>query len=451
MPVDVWENLVGSVVEGRYRLRALTASGRDQAEFVAEETQGSIEPITVTLIAAPPDEMDAIRSQLLMASHLQHPNLAHILGAGESAVEGQFMLYLASETPDQTLAAALETGPMPKDAARALASDVLGALSFLHEQGLVYRSLDPQTIVRAGDRWKLADFGQVCPLGGPNPEPPGYTSPYLPPEAKTGPVLAAWDMWGFGVLMREALTGQTMRAGRLPRPFDGIVDACLQPVPERRPSSKEIRESLKPGSPAAAVLAEPAAIELPPRSDTPPIVSSRTTRYHRPAGDLWRSLRILALTALACLVILLPFSLRKKKPAPSEIPAVTTAPPAPVRHAAREQAPPAESARGSRSAPSSMPAPKPVIVKAGYISSRMNGHRTASGERFNGNTLTAATRVYAMGTRVRVTNLGNGKSVVVRVNDRGGRGHLIGLTERAARELGLARSGTAQVMLEVVR
>ena len=191
MPADVWENLIGSVVEGRYRLRAMTSFGRDQAEFVAETIQGGADPLTVTLIAAPPEDMDALRSRLLLASRLEHPNLVRILSAGESAVEGRFMLYLASETPDQTLAAALASGPMPEDGVRGLALDVLGALSFLHQQGLGYRSLDPQTVVRVNGQWKLADYGQVCPLGEPNLEPPGYESPYLPPEARTGPVLAA--------------------------------------------------------------------------------------------------------------------------------------------------------------------------------------------------------------------------------------------------------------------
>jgi rare lipoprotein A len=182
----------------------------------------------------------------------------------------------------------------------------------------------------------------------------------------------------------------------------------------------------------------------------------QTTRYLRPAGDLWRSLRVLALIALACLVILLPFGLRKKKPARPAVPAAATVPATQIQQpaaeqTAAEQAPPAETARGSRSAPSSMPAPKPVIVKAGYISSGMNGRRTASGERFNGNALTAATRVYPIGTHIRVTNLQNGKSIVVRVNDRGGHGRYIGLTQRAAKDLGIARAGTAQVKLEAVR
>ena len=51
---------------------------------------------------------------------------------------------------------------------------------------------------------------------------------------------------------------------------------------------------------------------------------------------------------------------------------------------------------------------------------------------------------------MRVTNLANSKSVVVNVNDRGPRGRAIGLSERAARELGITRTGSAEVLVEAL-
>jgi len=81
------------------------------------------------------------------------------------------------------------------------------------------------------------------------------------------------------------------------------------------------------------------------------------------------------------------------------------------------------------------------------------GKRTASGERFNPNGLTAAHKTLPFGTRVRVTNLRNGRKVVVRINDRGPfvRGRIIDLAYGAARAVGLHRSGTARVRVEVIR
>lgn len=59
---------------------------------------------------------------------------------------------------------------------------------------------------------------------------------------------------------------------------------------------------------------------------------------------------------------------------------------------------------------------------ATYYSDKFHGRKTASGERYNQNALTCASNQYKLGTRLKVTNKANGKSVVCRVNDRGGFG-----------------------------
>jgi rare lipoprotein A len=81
------------------------------------------------------------------------------------------------------------------------------------------------------------------------------------------------------------------------------------------------------------------------------------------------------------------------------------------------------------------------------------GNRTASGEVFRPGTLTAAHRSLPFGTRVRVTNLWNGRSTVVRINDRGPfhGGRIIDLAHGAAQELGVTASGVADVKLEVLQ
>jgi rare lipoprotein A len=80
------------------------------------------------------------------------------------------------------------------------------------------------------------------------------------------------------------------------------------------------------------------------------------------------------------------------------------------------------------------------------------GSRTASGEAMNAAALAAAHRTLPFGTKVRVENLGNGRSVVVRINDRGPfvRGRVIDVTRGAAERLGMIRSGTARVKVTVV-
>ena len=77
--------------------------------------------------------------------------------------------------------------------------------------------------------------------------------------------------------------------------------------------------------------------------------------------------------------------------------------------------------------------------------------RTASGERFNQNAMTAAHRTLPLGTKVRVTNLANGRSVVVRINDRPAQTNprVIDLAQGAAQRLGMMGSGTADVELSL--
>ncbi len=89
---------------------------------------------------------------------------------------------------------------------------------------------------------------------------------------------------------------------------------------------------------------------------------------------------------------------------------------------------------------------------ASYYGAKHHGKRTASGERFNQHGLTAAHRQLPFGTRVKVTNLSNDETVVVRINDRGPytRGRLIDLSREAAEQLGMLRSGTARVRVQAL-
>jgi len=89
---------------------------------------------------------------------------------------------------------------------------------------------------------------------------------------------------------------------------------------------------------------------------------------------------------------------------------------------------------------------------ASYYGREFYHHRTASGERLDPNELTAAHRSLPFGTRVRVTNLDNGRRVVVRINDRGPfkKGRVLDVTPAAARQLGFADAGLAHVRLDVL-
>jgi rare lipoprotein A len=99
--------------------------------------------------------------------------------------------------------------------------------------------------------------------------------------------------------------------------------------------------------------------------------------------------------------------------------------------------------------PAGIAASAPVLAETGRAA-YYRGGRTASGEVTGRNGYTAAHRTLPFGTEVLVTNMSNGLSVTVRINDRGpyGRGRIIDVSTAAARELGMIGSGTASVRVD---
>jgi rare lipoprotein A len=87
-----------------------------------------------------------------------------------------------------------------------------------------------------------------------------------------------------------------------------------------------------------------------------------------------------------------------------------------------------------------------------FYAGEFHGRKTANGETFDKNALTAAHRTFPFGTRLRVTNLDNGKSVEVRVNDRGpfAKGRILDVSLKAAKKLEMVGKGTARAKVEVV-
>jgi rare lipoprotein A len=155
-------------------------------------------------------------------------------------------------------------------------------------------------------------------------------------------------------------------------------------------------------------------------------------------------LRLAILTAL-CLVATGCASTSSRPGSPPE---VTGARPPSESTGTRPQAP-------AVPAPPAKPAPPRANVqtgKASWYGDAHHGKKTASGEPYDQTQLTAAHRSLPLGTRVRVTNVANGRTVVVRINDRGPfvGGRIIDLSRAAAQELGSLGAGLFPVRLEVL-
>ena len=97
--------------------------------------------------------------------------------------------------------------------------------------------------------------------------------------------------------------------------------------------------------------------------------------------------------------------------------------------------------------------PKTQIGIASYYGKKFHKKRTANGEIFNMYKVSAAHKSYPLGTKVRVTNLENGKSLKLVINDRGPfvSGRIIDLSYKAARKLGFVNQGTVKVRIDVLR
>jgi rare lipoprotein A len=132
---------------------------------------------------------------------------------------------------------------------------------------------------------------------------------------------------------------------------------------------------------------------------------------------------------LMSLLLLASCATQQPQPAPAPVVAPPPPPPAP---------PPRTSAQPSRT------------VRTSYQGAQAAGRPTASGEPYDPDELTAASKIFPIGSILLVTNPANGKSVRVRVNDRGPhvRGRSLDLSKRAAEELGITEKGVARLKVK---
>ena len=148
------------------------------------------------------------------------------------------------------------------------------------------------------------------------------------------------------------------------------------------------------------------------------------------------SFRLLAASSAALILALTPLAQAQTAAAPSSAPAAAAPAPAAQAAPAPEKASSGDMTEG----------------KVAHYGRKFNGRKTASGERFNAGAMTMAHKTLPFGTLVKVTNLANKRSVVVRVNDRGpSTADRVGdLTTAAGKKIRMMRSGVVDAKLEVV-
>jgi eukaryotic-like serine/threonine-protein kinase len=186
--------------------------------------------ILPALFAADPDRLMRFEREAQVLAALNHPNIAHVYGVEETGGTRALVMELVE---GDDLAQQLARGPLPVDQVLAVAREVAAALEAAHEAGIVHRDLKPANIkVRADGTVKVLDFGLAKaaePLrpGTDAAHSPTFTSPaltqmgvllgtaaYMAPEQARGkPVDKRADIWAFGCVLYELLTGRVAFAG----------------------------------------------------------------------------------------------------------------------------------------------------------------------------------------------------------------------------------------------
>jgi serine/threonine protein kinase len=157
----------------------------------------------------------------------------------------------------ETIAARLKSGPIPAKTALPYASQIVAALAEAHRNGIVHRDLKPANIMIAKSGIKILDFG-LAKSGLDETMTSSHmilgTPAYMAPEQREGkPADARADIYSFGCVLYEMLTGARARSQRKPVPsrkLERIVSRCLEEDPGRRwQSAAEVQQELAAVSP----------------------------------------------------------------------------------------------------------------------------------------------------------------------------------------------------------
>jgi serine/threonine-protein kinase len=280
----------GKALGGRYRLVAPLGHGGTSVVWQARDERLGRE-VAVKLLA-PRLAGDAalarrLRTEARIAARLHHPHVVAVYDAGEfSPPDGQPVPYVVLELVEgRPLSEVLQDGPLlPADGLR-VAAQVAAALAAAHARGIVHRDVKPENVILTDTGAKLVDFGISATIGEADLDPDGNllcTPAYLAPERlRGGPVRAACDVYGLGLLLYTSLVGEPpwrrdelrelLTAHRwLPPPplppLPGlpaeVVELCLRCLAKRPADRPAIGE-------AARVLAAAAGTEAPDTSALP--------------------------------------------------------------------------------------------------------------------------------------------------------------------------------------
>src|SRR5258705_8763807 len=260
-------SLASGVRLGVYRVESLLGAGGMGEVYLARDTRLERDvalKVLPGLFAADPDRLARFEREARMLASLKHPNIGGIYGFEEAGSVRALVLELVD---GETLADRIARGPLPVEEALGIGRQVADALEAAHEAGIVHRDLKPANIkITPSGSVKVLDFGLAKALDAEATRSdlslsPTLTSPvgtrlgiilgtaaYMSPEQARGKsVDKRTDLWAFGCVLYEMLTGRHAFDGDevtdvIARIIDRDVDFTV--LPPRTPLP--IRRLLRP-------------------------------------------------------------------------------------------------------------------------------------------------------------------------------------------------------------
>jgi TonB family protein len=309
---ESWKRWEGRTVDGKFPLQTYLGGSDHSAVFLT--LTANSEKAAIKLIPADLANADEQLLRWKGASELAHPNLIRIFTVGRAELDGVDLLYVVMEYAEENLAQILPERALTADEVRGMLPPILGALQYVHDQGLVHGHIQPSNILALGDQVKLSS--DAFTLLGDQSRGHG-DGVYDPPEMADRRASTAGDTWQTGMALVEVLTQKLPVWDRarssgpeipttVPEPFREIAANCLQVGAEKRWTIAQISDRLA-GKKSGA---ESSQTVSPSQSNTP--VSAPPIQDRPRVSAKWGYL--LAVAAVAAIVFV--FIPRPKTTAP---------------------------------------------------------------------------------------------------------------------------------------
>lgn len=266
------DSLLGTVIDGRYRLREFIGSGSYGSVFAADElTLGRVISQVAVKIITPDNDDDRkkVLVEILGLAQLTHDFIITYRSSGavrEGPMAGS--LFLATELGDTTLQQLVKSSErLSEEEFRELVRGIAQALKHIHAAKAVHGDVKPANIIRVKGRWKLGDLGLMKTTRRPILRSTHGSLTFMAPEMLRHEFSPATDVYALGVTILWYFTGKFAHLGDsreeftenlksfpatvpdyIREPWRALVAKCLHRDPASRPTAEQVEAVVAPGS-----------------------------------------------------------------------------------------------------------------------------------------------------------------------------------------------------------